>query len=553
MERIVECVPNFSEGRDQTVLDAISGAISGVKGIKLLNVDPGADFNRTVFTFVGGPEDVLEAAFRAARVGLSLIDMTKHSGEHARMGALDVCPFIPIKGVTFEECTEIARKFGERVWNELGVPGFLYANSAARPERVRLPDIRKGEYEALSEKFKDPGFHPDFGDPVFVPRSGTFATGSRQILIAYNVNIGTNDKSIASEIAGRIRSTGVIKKDENGEKVIGENGKPVRIPGYLRSVQGGGMMYNDDIAQVSMNLLDFQETNLHEAYEACKKEAESLGAIVTGSEIVGLVPEEALLKAGMFYAERKGMTALGNEKLIGLSLDELGLNQLYEFNTDEKVIDRMVKEVGQLASMTLKGFIGELSSSSPAPGGGSVAALSGSLGASLLEMVCRLTVGKEKYRESWDEMEKVQTVIIPIKKRLLELVDEDTEAFTDVMKAFRMPKETDEEKTIRSDMIQVGYKKAISTPLETAENCLEVMESAIPVSLLGNPNSITDAAVGAEMAASGLDGAVLNVRINLGSIKDPDFVNETRTRIEGFITRKDELLAEILRNVDKML
>ena len=553
MESIVECVPNFSEGRDKAIIDAISGAISGVEGVKLLNVDPGADFNRTVFTFVGGPEEVLEAALRAAKCGFSLIDMTKHKGEHARMGALDVCPFIPIKGVSFDECTEISKKFGERVWGELGVPGFLYAKSATKPERVRLPDIRKGEYEALEEKFKNPDFKPDFGDSLFVPKSGTFATGTRQILIAYNVNLGSNDRSAASKIAGRIRTSGVVKKDENGEKVIGEDGKPVRIHGYLKSVQGGGMMYNEDIAQVSMNLLDFEETNLHDAYEACKKEAEDLGVSITGSEIVGLVPEEALIKAGKFYAERSDKAGLTDDQLIELAIDNLGLNQLYEFKVDEKVIDRMVAEAGQLASMTLKNFIGELSSSSPAPGGGSVAALSGSLGASLVEMVSRLTVGKEKYKDAWEKMEDTISGIVPVKKRLLELVDEDTDAFNDVMKAFRMPKGTDEEKSARSAAIQEGYKKAIATPMETARKCMEVLEMALPVSIHGNPNSITDAAVGAEMAASGLDGALLNVRINLGSIKDVDYVKKTDSELEGFNKRKDELLSEIIKNVDEKI
>ncbi|MGA1866131.1 MAG: glutamate formimidoyltransferase, partial [Thermoplasmatota archaeon] len=304
MERIVECVPNFSEGRDLAVLEAISGGIKSVKGVKLLNVDPGADFNRTVFTFVGEPDAILEAAFQAARIGTALIDMREHKGEHARMGALDVCPFIPIKNVTMEDCNDLAQRFGTLMWDQLGIPVFLYANSARLPERISLPSIRKGEYEALEEKFKDPGFRPDIGDPVFVPRSGATATGARQILIAYNINLNTSDKTVASEISGRIRESGVLKKDEKGEKVIGPDGKPERIPGRFKGVQAGGMMYNEDIAQVSMNLLDFNEVDLHEVYEACREEALSLGAEVTGSEIVGLVPMEALLKAGKFYSSR---------------------------------------------------------------------------------------------------------------------------------------------------------------------------------------------------------------------------------------------------------
>jgi glutamate formiminotransferase/formiminotetrahydrofolate cyclodeaminase len=300
MEKIVECVPNFSEGKDKSVIDAISAAIKAVEGVKLLNVDPGADFNRTVYTFVGEPKNVLEAAFQSAKVGIALIDMTKHKGEHARMGALDVMPFIPIKGVTQDDCTKLSKRFGERMAEELGVPVFLYANSATKPERVRLPDIRKGEYEALGEKFKDPAFSPEYGKAVFVPKSGATATGAREILIAYNINLDTNDKSIAGKIAGKIRTSGILKKDKNGEKIIGPDGKPERIPGRFRGVQAGGMMYDENIAQVSMNLLNYHKISLHDAYEASSEEAEKLDAKVTGSEIVGLVPKEALVLAGKF-------------------------------------------------------------------------------------------------------------------------------------------------------------------------------------------------------------------------------------------------------------
>ncbi|OYT44178.1 glutamate formimidoyltransferase [Thermoplasmatales archaeon ex4484_6] len=553
MEKIVECVPNFSEGRDRSIIDAIAGAVSGTDGVKLLDVDPGADFNRTVFTFVGGPEEVLEAAFRAAKVGMGLIDMRKHSGEHARMGALDVCPFIPIKGVTFEECTELAVRFGKRVWEELGVPGFLYARSARRPDRVRLPDIRKGEYEALEEKFSDPSFAPDFGEPVFVPRSGTFATGARPILIAYNVNLDTSDKSVASKIAGRIRTSGVVKKDADGNKIMGPDGKPERIPGYLKEVQAGGMMYNENIAQVSMNLLDYEQCNLHDAFEACRKEAEDLGVNVTGSEIVGLVPEEALVIAGRFYAGREGLKRDDTEDLVSLAISRLGLDQLYKFEPDKKIIDRMVAEKNRLAGMGMKDFLDELASSSPAPGGGSVAALSGSLGAALNEMVCQLTLEKEKLRDSWDEVGKAVEILPGLRKRLLELVDEDTDAFNDVIKAFRMPKGTDEEKRARSEAIQAGYRKAIATPMETASGCLDILEQALRVSTAGNPNSITDVAVGALMASSGLDGAVLNVRINLGSIKDAEYVERTEGELSSMITRRDELLSLIMKNVNERM
>jgi len=397
MEKIVECVPNFSEGRDKSVIDAISAAIKAVEGVKLLNVDPGADFNRTVYTFVGEPEPVLEAAFQAAKVGIALIDMTKHKGEHARMGALDVMPFIPIKGVTQDDCIKLSKRFGERMAEELGVPVFLYANSAKKPERVRLPDIRKGEYEALEEKFKDPTFAPEYGKAVFVPKSGATATGAREILIAYNINLDTNDKSIAGKIAGKIRTSGVLKKDKNGEKIIGSDGKPERIPGRFKGVQAGGMMYDENIAQVSMNLLNYHKVSLHDAYEASSEEAEKLGAKVTGSEIVGLVPKEALVLAGRFYLKKEGKSvSTDEEELVAIAIERLGLSQLYPFNPEDKVIDYMVEETGPLASLSIKGFLSETASSSPAPGGGSVAALSGALGTALSSMVCNLTIGKEK-------------------------------------------------------------------------------------------------------------------------------------------------------------
>ena len=553
MDKIVECVPNFSEGRDMAVIEAIAGAIRSVEGVKLLDVDPGADFNRTVFTFVGEPDTVLEAAFQAAKVGTRLIDMTEHKGEHARMGALDVCPFIPIKGVTYDDCTELAKRFGSRYWEELGIPSFLYARSAQSPDRVRLPDIRKGEYEALFEKFKDPGFKPDFGDPVFVPKSGTTGTGTRNLLLAYNVNLNTNDKTIASKIAGRIRTSGVLKKDENGEKIIGADGKPERIAGRFEGVQGGGMMYNEDIAQISMNLLDFTVTNMNDVYEAIREEARALGADVTGSEIVGLVPEESLLIAGRFYAERDEMTIEQKEKLVELAVERLGLSDLYEFKPDKKVIDYMVAGDGPLASMTVKGFLEELASNSPAPGGGSVAALSGSMGAALLEMVTNLTIGKKNYEEVWEDMKIASKNISIHRERLLELVDEDTNAFNDVMKAFKLPKETDEEKAARSAAIQTGYKKAIDTPMETGKRCIEVLESASPVAEKGNRNSITDVGVGADMAAAGLVGAVMNVRINLGSIKDKDYVEEKENAVRDMITRKDDLLSRIHKEVNSKL
>ena len=553
MKKIVECVPNFSEGRDKSIINAISAAIESVDGVKLLDVDPGADFNRTVYTFVGEPGPILEAALKAAKVGVSLIDMTKHKGEHARMGALDVCPFIPIRGVTDKECIKLSKEFGENMTKELGVPVFLYAKSAIKPERVHLPDIRKGEYEALEEKFKNPSFKPDYGKPIFIPKSGATATGCRDILLAYNINLNTSDKSIASAISGIIRTSGVIKKDKNGNKIIGQDGKPERIPGIFKAIQAGGMMYNENIAQVSMNLLNYRLENLHDVFEAVKKEAEKLGVKVTGSEIVGLVPEEALILAGNFYSKKHGIKTTDEKELVELAIGKLGLSELYPFKLEEKVIEYMVEETGLLASMEITSFLSELASSSPAPGGGSVAALAGSLGAALSSMVCNLTIGKEKYNDVEGDIKEVFKKCEEIRKRLTKLIDEDTQAFNDVIKAFKMAKETEEQKKKRSNAIQEGYKKAASVPLETAKTCEKILDLAKVVAEKGNQNSITDSAVSALMAQAGVESAVLNVKINLGSIKDETFVKNISSELDLLNKNTRKKTEEILSFVNSKI
>jgi len=553
MEKIIECVPNFSEGKDKTIINAISAAVESVDGVKLLDVDPGADFNRTVYTFVGEPDTVLEAAIRAAKVGIALIDMAKHKGEHARMGALDVCPFIPIKGVTDKDCIELSKKFGERMAKELGVPVFLYAKSAAKPERLRLPDIRKGEYEALEEKFKDPSFKPDFGKPIFVPKSGATATGCRDILLAYNINLNTSDKSIASKISGKIRTSGIIKKDNDGNKIIGADGKPERIPGRFKGVQAGGMMYDENIAQVSMNLLNYREVNLHDVFEAVQEEAGKLGAKATGSEIVGLVPKESLVLAGKFYSNKNNLKFTDEEDLVAHAIEKLGLSELYPFKPEEKVIEYMVEEEGHLASMKLNNFLSELASNSPAPGGGSVAALAGSLGAALSSMVCNLTIGKEKYADVQSEIKDTLKKSEQLRKELIKLIDEDTEAFNDVMKAFKMPKETEEQKNKRSKAIQEGYKTAAKIPLKTARTCEKILDVALIAAEKGNQNSITDSAVSALMANAGVQSAILNVEINLGSIKHEDFVNKISKELETIKKNSNKKAKEIVEIVYKKL
>ena len=553
MKKIVECVPNFSEGCDKTIINAISAAIEAVEGVKLLNVEAGADFNRTVITFVGEPGPVLEAAFQAAKMGISLIDMTKHKGEHARMGALDVCPFIPIKDVTEKECIELSKKFGKRVAEELGVPVFLYAKSAAKPERVRLPDIRKGEYEALEEKFKDPLFTPDFGKAEFVPKSGATATGCRDILLAYNINLNTAEKTIANKISGKIRTSGVLKKDKNGKKIIGPDGKAERIPGRFKGVQAGGMMYDENMAQVSMNLLNYRDVNLHDVFEAVKEEGTKLGVKATGSEIVGLVPKESLILAGKYYSQKEGKKITDEEELVLIGVESLGLSDLYPFKLDEKVIEYMVEDSGPLVSMKLNSFLSELASNSPAPGGGSVAALSGALGAALSSMVCNLTIGKEKYANVQNEIKETLKKSENLRKELTNLIDEDTNAFNDVMKAFKMSKETEKQKEARSKAIQEGYKSAAKVPLKTAKTCEKILDVAIVVAEKGNKNSITDAAVSALMAKAGVNSAILNVKINLGSIKDENFVKKISSDLDKLEKNAAEKADNILKIVNKSM
>jgi len=375
-----------------------------------------------------------------------------------------------------------------------------------------------------------------------------------RILIAYNINLNTNDKSIASKISGKIRTSGVIKKDKNGEKIIGPDGKSERIPGRFKGVQAGGMMYDENIAQVSMNLLNYHNVALHDVFEATKEEAEKLGAKVMGSEIVGLVPKEALLLAGRFYAKKNGIAVLKDEEeLVSIAIDNLGLGQLYPFDPHEKVIEYMVEDVGPLASSTVKGFLSELASNSPAPGGGSVAALAGALGTALSSMVCNLTIGKEKYRDVEGEIKEVLGKSEQLRKRLTELIDEDTEAFNDVMKAFKMPKETEEQIEKRKQAIQKGYKTAATVPLETAKTCEKILDVAMVIAEKGNQNSITDSAVSALMAQAGVESAILNVKINLGSIKDDKFVEKISFEVDELQRNAKDKTNEIMRIVENSL
>ena len=565
MKKIVECVPNFSEGKNQAIMDAILDEIRDVDGVMLLDSDMGADTNRTVVTFIGSPETVKETAFRAIKKAAELIDMAKHQGAHPRMGATDVCPFVPVAGVTIEECVQLSRELGERVGRELGIPIYLYEYSATAPERKNLATIRAGEYEALEEKLKKQEWKPDFGPAKFNSGAGATVMGAREFLIAYNVNLNTRDKKLASEIALTIRESGRKKRGGDGKFLRDENGAPLIEPGLLKHVKAVGWYIDEyDMAQVSINLINFRKTPLHGVYETCKQVAQKLGVEVTGSEVVGLIPKEALLEAGKFYL-KKQMTSPGvpEEELIRVAIQSMGLSELAPFDPKEKIIDYRVQAKAPLVNMTIKDFINEVSIDSPAPGGGSVAALSGALGVALAGMVGNLSVNKRKlgiphyprkqYGELLDRLYETCSEAQDIKTKLVDAVDEDTHAFNEVIAALQMPKGTAEEKRAQETALQEGYKSAARVPLRTVKLCSRVFPIAKLMAEHGNPSSITDAAVAALMANAGIKGAVLNVQINLSNIKDEAFVKELEKDLEHYLALGDEETGKILELVKEKM
>jgi len=538
--KLIECVPNFSEGRDRAVIDAITREISETPGAVLLDVDPGQATNRTVVTLIGPPDAVVEAAFRAIRKAAELIDMSKHSGEHPRMGATDVCPFVPVQGATMEDCVELSERLGRRVGEELGIPVYLYGEAASRPERVRLPDIRQGEYEALAEKLEDPGFAPDFGPAQFNARSGATAIGARKFLIAWNVNLNTRDRKLANRIAAELREKGKLRRGPDGKFVRDEDGKPTREPGRFRELQGGGWYIEEyGRAQVSFNIMDFEVAPLHEVFDACREEAQKLGVRVTGSELVGLVPLEALLAAGDHYLERQeattGVTEAERVRIAALSL---GLGELAPFDPYENVIEWKYRGRPQgLEAMTIAEFADELSSDSPAPGGGSVAALCGSLSAALCAMVAALTWSKNGMEDARSEMKRIGERGQWLKDWFVQAVDRDTEAFNAVLAAARLPKGTAEEQAARERAVQEANQNATRVPLQVLERAVECFELARAAAAEGNPNSVSDAGVAGACALAAAEGAALNVRINLPSVGDEKVRAELRDRGEALLAK----------------
>ena len=556
MEKIVECVPNFSEGRNKAVIQAIAQEIENTEGVMLLDVDPGAATNRTVITFIGSPEGIKEAAFRAIKKAAELIDMSKHHGEHPRIGATDVCPFVPVSGVTMEDCVQIAREVGKRVGEELGIPVYLYEEAATKPERKNLANIRKGEYEGLPEKLKDPEWKPDFGPAEFNPKTGATVIGAREFLIAYNVNLNTRDRKLAHEIALNLRESGRAKRDAEGKIIRDENGKAIKIPGRLKGVKGVGWYIEEyGIAQVSYNITNYKITPVHVVFEESCKEAEKLGLRVTGSELVGLIPLQAILEAGRYFLHKQGHSrGVPDEELIHIAVKSLGLDDLGPFDPYQKIIEyRFRKPYGRLASMKLHEFASELSSDSPAPGGGSVAALAGALSASLASMVANLTHGNKNYRESWERMEDVAVFAQDLRKELLQAIDRDTEAFNRVMDAFRLPKKTEEDRQRREQAIEEATKEATRVPFGVMEKSLQALKLCKAVAEMGNENAVSDAGVGALTGYAAVHGAFLNVKINLPGIQDQNFKDEIMQKSDVILTEANILRREILELVESKL
>jgi glutamate formiminotransferase / formiminotetrahydrofolate cyclodeaminase len=543
--RLIECVPNISEGRDRAKIDAIAAVVETVEGVRLLDVDPGKATNRTVITFVGEPEAVCEAAFRLVKKAQELIDMRGHTGEHPRFGATDVCPLVPINGVSMEECAAHAKKLGERVGKELGIPVYLYEAAASEEKRRNLANNRSGEYEGLPKKLKDPAWKPDFGPAEFtdpVARSGAIAIGARNFLVAYNVNLNTTSTRRANAIAFDIR--------EAGRKVKQADGSEQQMPGKLKSVKGIGWFIEEyGIAQLSLNLTDITVAPVHIAFDEACKSADARGIRVTGSELVGLIPKQALLDAADFYLARQQRSlGIAEREKIKIAVKSLGLDDLAPFDPQKKVIEYMLQDANRerLVRMDLKRFSEETAGESPAPGGGSVAAYVGALGAALGTMVANLSAHKRGWDDRWKEFSDWAVKGEALRNELLYLVDEDTRAFDRIMAAMGLPKGSAEEKAARKAAITEATKGAINTPLRTMQVCVESMVLMKAMAKDGLPASVSDAGVGALCARAGALGGYLNVRINCAGLDDAAFKADVLAKAEALKAQADALEAEVM-------
>ena len=560
MQKLIECVPNFSEGRELDVIRQITGTIESVDGVSLLDVDPGASTNRTVVTFVGGPEATVEAAFRAIQKAAELIDMRKHKGAHPRMGATDVCPFIPVSNVSWEEAIACAKQLGRRVGEELNIPVYLYEKAAKDKSRANLSVIRAGEYEGFFEKIRQRECKPDFGPAALNEKSGATVIGARDFLVAYNVNLNTKAVRRANSVAFDVREQGRVKTEDDtpsGKPVVDANGEAVRIPGMLKHVKAIGWFVKEyGIAQVSMNLTNIEETPLHVAFDTCVEAASKRGLRVTGSEIVGMVPKKCLVDAGRYFLRKqKWSEGASEEELIDMAVRSMGLSELKPFDPKEKVIEfKIESDSGKsLLKMNLREFCNETLSDSPAPGGGSVAALMGALGASLGGMVANLSAGKRGWDDKIKYFSDWAVKAQQLKDELLALVDEDTAAFNKVMDAFGLPKESAEEKSARSAAVEQATKYAAEIPLKVMEMASRSYELLSEMAEKGNPASISDVGVGALATRACIGGAALNVRINLAGLKDEKFKSALLKKLQQFSTDSDARFKEIDQIVEAKL
>ncbi|MBR5035514.1 MAG: glutamate formimidoyltransferase [Bacteroidales bacterium] len=569
MKQIIECVPNYSEGRDRSVIDRIVAAIAAVKGVKVLDVDPGEATNRTVVTFVGEPAEVCEAAFRGAAKAQELIDMRQHHGAHPRSGATDVLPLIPVSGITLEECAALARKLAERMATELGIPCYCYEAAAFKPERKNLAVCRAGEYEALPEKMADPARKPDFGPDSYndvVARSGASNVGARNFLVAVNFNLNTTSTRRAMAVAFDVREKG--RKAREGGSLTGkllkdENGEQIWIPGTLKGCKAIGWYIDEyGIAQVSMNITDIDVTPLHIAYEEVCRAAAARGLKVTGTEIVGLVPKRVLMEAGRFYLEKQQRSlGISDDEIMKIAVKSMSLDDLKPFDPKEKVIEFLMQDEAEeaikhrLVRLTADGFASETASESPAPGGGSVSAYMGALGAALGTMVANLSSHKRGWDSRWKEFSDVAEKGQSIMQQLLDLVDEDTAAFDRIMACFSMPKGTEEEKSARAAALEDATLYAAQVPLRTMETSLQALPLALEMALKGNPASASDAGVAALAATAAVRGAELNVRINAAGLQDKSAAMPLIARAAEIVKQAQQLEAEVLKavnqNIDK--
>jgi glutamate formiminotransferase / formiminotetrahydrofolate cyclodeaminase len=556
MQQLIECVPNFSEGNDLNIIKQITNEIESVEGVKLLNVDPGKATNRTVVTFVGTPQSAVEAAFRAIKKAGELIDMSKHKGEHPRMGATDVCPLIPIANISMEETAKYAQQLAKRVGEELQLPIYLY--EAAQPDKSRnnLSVIRAGEYEGFFKKIKLPEWKPDFGPAEFDAKRGGTVIGARDFLVAYNVNLNTTSVRRANAIAFDVREAGRTKK-ENNKNVLDENGKPINIPGSLKSVKAIGWFIEEyGIAQISMNLTNINITPVHIAFDEVCRKADARGIRVTGSELVGLIPLKAMLDAGKYFLQKQQRSIGVSEKeLIKIAVKSMGLDELGKFNPQERIIEYLLqnKSDTNLISMSLTDFADETASESPAPGGGSIAAYIGSLGAALATMVANLSSHKKGWDERWKEFSDWAEKGEHYKSELLKLVDADTKAFNQIMIAFGLPKSTTEEKAVRTKAIQEATKFAIEIPFKVMQTSFASLEVIKAMAEIGNPNSVSDAGVAALCARSAVMGAFMNVRINAKDFEDKKFVTDIINKGKEIENKTIALEEEVLKIVNEKI